>query len=445
MKKAILATAALAVVTAAMVSAQQARVTLRVQGFTSPASEIGTPLDLAKKKFIADAQRAIPGLTIRSEESPPNEAQRLVDIAAGTAADIWYQDASSLAKFAASGNLLDMRKCLPLVPALKLDRFWPNVLKIHQQPDGAIYGLPDGFTPMVIYYNPEVFAKYKVPVPKADWTWNDLVRTAQLLTVDKNGRNATQAGFDENNVATWGFRVRKFPFEWVYRLWQNGGDVLSPDGTTASGYLDSPASIEAIQFQQDLVYKYKVAPKPTVLDQMVQQLGFNDRFLTGDFAMFDRGHWELVGLRASKNFKQGRVAVVGQPRNKTNATVFYESGWVINKAVERDPAKLKAACQLVERATDVGYQQTKAVTGLEISGNRIAARGAVAAAPDPAVERVFVNLATAGRPPYGSKYAFYPAVETILDSMMDRILRGAPVAEQVRAAVTEINREVAKR
>jgi multiple sugar transport system substrate-binding protein len=447
MKKAILATIALTAVTGALVSAQQApRVTLRVQGFTSAANEIGTPLDQAKKKFLADTQKAIPGLTIRSEEAPPDEAQKLVDLAAGTMADIWYQDASSLAKFAASGNILDMRKCLEVVPRLKLDRFYPNVLRIHQQANGAIYALPDGFTPMVIYYNPEVFAKYKVPVPSANWTWADQLRTAQRLTVDKSGKNVTQAGFDPNSVVTWGFRVRKFPFEWVYRLWQNGGDVLSPDGTTATGYLDSKASIDAIQFYADLALKHGVAPKPTALDQMVQQMGFNDRFLRGDFAMFDRGHWELVGLRASKEYKPGRIGILPQAKGAaSNATVFYESGWAINKAVERDAAKLKAACQVVERATDLGYQQTKAVTGLEISANRVAAQGAIAKAPDRKVEQAFVSQATAGRPPYGSKYAFYPAVETILESMMDKILNGAPVEAQVKLAVTEINREVAKK
>lgn len=428
----------------ASLAAAQGTVTLKVIGFKSSGSEVGSPLDLAKQKFLADVQKAIPGLQVQSIEAPPDfDTQLLVDLAAGTAPDIWYQDASSLARVAASGNLADMNACVKLAPRLNLDRFFPSVLKIHQQ-GGKLYGVPDGFTPMVVYYNPEAFKKANVSVPKASWTWDDWLKTAQRATLDKNGRNATDPKFDPNNVVQWGYRVRKYPFEWVYHLWQNGGDVLSPDGKTASGYLDSKASIEAIQFLADLVLKYHVAPKPSTLDQLNQSLGFPQRFLKGDFAMFESGHWTMVDLLNSPEFKPGRVGILLQPMKKNNQTVFYESGWVINKSVEKDPAKFKAACQFVERATDLGYQNTKAVTGLEVSANRVAANGAVKSAKIPAVEQIFVRSATSGRPPYGSQYAFYPAVETVLTSMMDRILNGAAVEPEVKRAVTEINREVSR-
>ena len=47
-------------------------------------------------------------------------------------------------------------------------------------------------------------------------------------------------------------------------VFQNGGDVSSPDGTKTSGYLDSPATVEAIQYYVDLYNKYHVSPaRPT--------------------------------------------------------------------------------------------------------------------------------------------------------------------------------------
>ncbi|GAA3334493.1 hypothetical protein GCM10020331_102660 [Ectobacillus funiculus] len=42
-------------------------------------------------------------------------------------------------------------------------------------------------------------------------------------------------------------------------LWQFGASVLSPDGTTASGYLDSKEALEALQFYQDLYHRDGVA------------------------------------------------------------------------------------------------------------------------------------------------------------------------------------------
>jgi ABC-type glycerol-3-phosphate transport system substrate-binding protein len=43
-------------------------------------------------------------------------------------------------------------------------------------------------------------------------------------------------------------------------IYQNGGDIISPDGTKVSGYLDSDATIEALTWYTDLFLKDKVAP-----------------------------------------------------------------------------------------------------------------------------------------------------------------------------------------
>ena len=419
-------------------------VTLRVIGFEVVPEERETRLAQAKLKVLSDFMEAHPHVTIESLEAPPEfDTQLLVDLAAGTAPDIWYQDASTLARVVDTGNVVDVRVCLDLVPELDLDRFTPAFLRIHQpEDDGPIWGLPDGGTPMVIYYNPESFERAGVEPPQDGWTWDDLLDIAQRLTLDAEGRNRLDPDFDEENVVQWGFRVRKWTFEWIYRTWQNGSDVISPDGTTASGYLDSPESIEAITFLRDLALEYGVAPTTTLLDQMVQELGFLTRFLRGDIAMFDRGHWEMVGLTANSEYTPERVAVVGQPQKTERATVIYESGWMINAAVQDDPAKLLAACQFLEAATGQGYQDTKVYTGLEISANRFSAEKAVDESEWPEIERVFVDEAQYGRRPYGSLYANWPTVEQILDSMMERILAGEDVETEVADAVNEINREL---
>ncbi|MBI5667936.1 MAG: sugar ABC transporter substrate-binding protein [Chloroflexi bacterium] len=422
----------------------QDAVELNVVGFVVPLEEQGTPLDEAYQKFIADFEAAHPGVTVNALETPPEfDTQLLVDLAAGTAPDIWNQDASTLARLVDSGYVLDMNECVNLVPELNLDRFFPSVLAIHQREEGGpIYGLPNDFTPMVIYYNTAAFERAGVEPPQAGWTWEEFRDIAQRLTLDANGNNATSPDFDPNNVTQWGFRVRKFAFEWLYRVWQNGSDVISPDGTTASGYLDSPESIEAITWLRDLVTEAQVAPPPTTLDQMIQQLGFLDRFLQGDFAMFDRGHWELVGLRANEKFEPGIFKVVGQPQNKERATVLYESGFVIRADIPEE--KKLAACQFVEAATSRAYQDTKVLTGIAISGNQEAAEAAIEQSPDPEIEQAFFDEVQYGRPPYGSIYANWPTVEAALDSMMERILAGGEVETEVAAAVEEINRELSK-
>lgn len=416
---------------------------LNVMGFVVPLEEQGTPLDQAYQKFISDFEAEHPGVTVNALETPPDfDTQLLVDLAAGTAPDVWNQDASTLARLIDSGNVLDMRECQTLVPDFNFDRFFPSTLAIHQRTaDGPIYGVPNDFTPMVIYYNTESFKKAGLDLPTEGWTWDQFVETAEKLTLDNQGRNRLDPNFDANNVTQWGFRVRKFSFEWLYRVWENGGDVISPDGTTATGYLDSPETIAAITWLRDLVTEQQVAPPPSTLDQMLQQAGFLDQFLQGNVAMFDRGHWELVGLQSNALYKPGIFGVVGQPVGKENATVLYESGFVIRADIPEE--KKLAACQFVDAATQRQYQDTKALTGIAISANQEAAQ-AVADTTDSAIEKAFVNEVQYGRAPYGSIYKNWPSIETSLDSMMERILAGGKVEDEVAVAVEEINRELSQ-
>ncbi|MGH2557983.1 MAG: ABC transporter substrate-binding protein [Thermomicrobiales bacterium] len=422
-------------------AAAQEDVTLRVIGFRVLPEEQGSPLDTAYQQFLEDFQAAHPNVTVDALETPPEfDTQLLVDLAAGTAPDIWSQDASTLARLVDGGHVLDMRQAVELVPELNLDRFFPTVLAIHEAPDGAIYDLPNDYTPMVIYYNPRAFEKAGVPVPTADWNWDDLLEKAKLLTIDSEGRNAADAEFDAENIVQYGFRVRQFVYEWIYHVWANGSDVISEDGTTVSGFLDSPETIETIQFLRDLVLEHHVSPPPSTLDQLNQSVGFPDRFLRGEFAMFHSGHWELVGLQNSAEYAPEAVAVVGQPARKTNATVIYESSFAIRADLEGD--KLLAACQFVNAATDTQYQDTKVITGIAIAGNQASAEAAVPQASAPELEQVFIDETANGRAPYGAKFATWPAVELLIDSMMERILAGGDVAEEVASAVEEINREL---
>jgi multiple sugar transport system substrate-binding protein len=422
-------------------TAAQDDVTLRVVGFKVVPEEQGSPLDQAYQKFLEDFQAAHPNVKIEALETPPEfDQQLLVDLAAGTAPHVWQQDASTLARLIDGGHVLDMRKCVELVPELNLDRFFPSVLAIHEAEDGSIYDLPNDYTPMMIYYNPVAFEKAGVPPPTAGWTWDDLLEKAKLMTIDSEGRNATDPNFDPENVAQYGFRVRQFSFEWIYRVWENGGDVISPDGTTVSGYLDSPETIEAIKFHQSLLLEHHVSPPLATLDQMTQSVGFLDRFLKGEFAMFDRGHWELVGLRTNPEYSPEAVAVVEQPQKAANATVIYESSWAIRADLEG--AELEAACQFVNAATDTQYQDTKVLTGVAIAANQASAEAAVQQAEFPEIEQAFIDATANGRAPYGAKFAKWPAVEERLDSMMERILSGGDVEEEVAKSVEEINREL---
>jgi len=430
----------------AVLAQDEGKTTLSIIGLEVVPEERETPLAIAKQAVITRFEEAHPDVDINSLEAPPEfDTQLLVDLAAGTAPDVWYQDASTAARLVATGNILDMRVCLDLVPTLTTDRFLEGMLDMHQGANGELWGLPDGGTPMVLYYNPEAVERAGVTeMPTSDWTWDEFVQFAQQVTLDDQGRNRLDPDFDENNVVQWAFRSRKYVFEWIPWVWNNGGDVFSPDGTTVDGYLNSPQTIEAITFLRDLVTEYGVAPEPSALDQLTQQFGFLTAYLRGEVVMFPRGHWEMVGLTNLEDYLPNRVAVVGYPVKAADETVIYESGWFINAKVADDQTKLLAACQLVDELTGTEYQDTKVVTGLEISANRESAAKAVEQSQWPDIERVFVEEAEQGRRNYGSIFPNWPIVESALDSMMENILAGGDVEEEVDMAVEEIDRELSR-
>ncbi len=433
----------LIVMSAFVIGAQDDDLTIDVIGLTVPPDEVGTPLDITRQEFIANFEEANPSISINAIEPPPEfDTQIIIDLAAGTAPDVWYQGSGNIPNLVAAEGILDVSVCLEIVPELTLDRFDPNFLSIHQQGD-ALWGLPDGGTPMVMYYNPETFETAGVDEPNMDWTWDDFLLTAQQLTLDSEGRNRLDADFDEENIVQYGFRVRSFLFEWIYWVWQNGGDVIAPDGSTVDGYLNSPETIEAITFLRDLVVEYGVAPTPSALDQLNQQFGFLTAFLEGEVAMFPRGHWEMVGLRNNESYTEERVSIVANPRNAEGATVIYESGWVLNADLADEPDQLEAACRLLEGLTDVEFQNSKVISGLEISANVEAASAAVEVSEYPEISERFVAALADGRPDYSTRFAGWAVIiEEPINLMMENILAGGDIEEEVEIAVEEIEREL---
>lgn len=232
-----------------------------------------------------------------------------------------------------------------------------------------------------------------------------------------------------------------YAYLWVYRVWQNGSDILSPDRTTASGYLDAPATLEALQWYADLVLKHKVSPTPSSLDKMTAKSSFGAQFVQGRFGMFDSGHWELVGLSNADGFKPEGLGVVGQPKKVDDSTVIYQSSFAVRYDLPDE--KKKAIATFVEAATAAGYQSSKAVTGIALSGNEDVANEATEGdGPFAAYDPIYIEATQKGRPPSGAKVAKYPTIEERLNDMMDRIMRKGDVEGEVAKAVKEIDREL---
>ncbi len=194
--------------------------------------------------------------------------------------------------------------------------------------DGNLYAMPDRGGALILYYNKDMFDAAGVSYPTKDWTWVEFLDATQKLTV-REGDTVTQYGFAAGGWWPW----------WMSFIYMNGGAVLDASGQPV---VNSPETVEAIQFYNDLVYKYQVAPSP----EDYANLGTNSPdplFAQGKVAMSTTGFWGIGGLKdATFNWDIAPLF-----KNKQNATVVFGSGLAISK----DCKNPEAAWKLIEFLT----------------------------------------------------------------------------------------------
>jgi len=79
-------------------------------------------------------------------------------------------------------------------------------------------------------------------------------------------------------------------------MYQNGGKILDSGGKPQ---VDSKQNVQALQFYNDLAWKYKVAPTPRDLANM-KNVGPDQLFAQGKLAMEITGFWNIAAANSVK-------------------------------------------------------------------------------------------------------------------------------------------------
>ncbi len=335
----------------------------------------------------------------------------LTSIAAGTPPGVFLLDGIDIPAFVEAGVVLDLA---PYVERVGIDpgAFEARVLAPFRE--GGLWAFPKGYTPMVIYYNKDLFDAAGEPYPEPGWTWSDFLETAKRLTRDLDG---------DGVVDQWGFG---WPREFFYLqtwIWAGGGELLSPDGTRASGYLDSPETVAAVQFYLDLATKHGVTP---TIEMFRRGLGGVDRFFnSGRVAMLQSGHWSAREYHRHEEAGRLRWGVAPFPfkDGAAPATVLYASGWAVPGSAPHRRWAVRLAAFLASGTA----QRSRNRMGLELP-TLTAVAEELAAADTTGRERVFLDAVQAGRHPWGSRVEKWREVQDVLFDLLDRpLVRGEPV------------------
>ncbi|KPK83326.1 MAG: hypothetical protein AMS25_00260 [Gemmatimonas sp. SM23_52] len=350
-----------------------------------------------------------PGIRIEYESISSNYRERLLtSIVAGTPPDVALLDNGSYgaAPFIARELLVNVAAYLDRV-SVDTSAYYPEVLGIFRRP-GGLYAFPKDFNPIVVYLNVDLFEEVGVPLPTYDWTWDDFLRIARQLTRDLDGDGRNES---------FGTLVRRVFYLWQPWVWAAGGDVLSPDGRRASGYLNSPETERAIKFLTDLVTVHRVVPSVDVqrLESAIQR----NYFLTGRIGMVTIGHWWLPNIRRYIDEGRVRVAVAPLPRfgDRDPITVIYAAGW----AVPFNTRHKKLAVELAAHLSSAEAQRMRAEYGLAIPSLR-AVHEETAATDRYGLEEAFLFAARHGRMSWGSTVEDWAHVEVHLPDIFDRVI-----------------------
>jgi multiple sugar transport system substrate-binding protein len=165
-------------------------------------------------------------------------------------------------------------------------------------------GIPFAVYPSALFYKADLFKEAGLDEPPHEWggsytldgqtvPWDyDTVReVAKRLTVDKNGKDATQDGFDPENIVQWGFEPQRDDLRQTGAYWK-AGLLVADDGKTAQ---IPEAWAEAWKYFYDGIWTDHFA----MTGPQFQSTDYNPSdypFFTGNVAMSQNYLWSTYGV-----------------------------------------------------------------------------------------------------------------------------------------------------
>lgn len=179
--------------------------------------------------------------------------------AGGQAPDTFAMSTTAyLPYFASLGFLKDVGELDAKDDSFDIGIYNPAAIQLCSY-DNNVVALPQDMNVIVMAYNVDLFAKAGVRPPNDNWTWDDLLKAAQLLTLDANGNNSLSPNFDRNNIVQWGIaNLSDYLDGFVDPMcYSNGGSAYTDDGKSN---ILAEGTVNSLRFLHDLIWKYNVAP-----------------------------------------------------------------------------------------------------------------------------------------------------------------------------------------
>lgn len=253
-------------------------------------------------------------IDVKVELVPPAEYFTVLpqDVASGQMADIFWVNTSSFGLYADNGDLINVGDEL----REQKSGWKKSVVDLYTR-DGALWGVPQLWDSIALYYNKDLVRA--TGVNPASLTWDvgkpsdTFLPAVQKLTVDENGKTADQTGFVPAKTRQFGFNA-SLDGQAIYPNFvaSNGGVLQEGDRFAMS----SPETVAAMQYVVDLINKFHVAPPAADTNQNPDKA--RDLFIQGKLALFQSGPYNLKNIEAGADFEWGIAPLVAGPKGRVS-------------------------------------------------------------------------------------------------------------------------------
>jgi multiple sugar transport system substrate-binding protein len=316
----------------------------------------GDPEEIqAYRDLIAAYERRDGGGKVQLIEASDREdllARLSSSFAGGSPPDAFLLNYRFYGQFAARGVLEPVESRVEDSDVFEPEDFFPQALEAFQW-DDQLTCLPQNVSSLVVYYNRNLFRRFRVAEPKPGWTWTEFVIRAVNLTRDAQGRPVS-AGDPELGAirpAIYGLGVEPTLIRLAPFVWSNGGELVDDLERPTRFTLETPQALGALQEFLKLRKDYGAVPS----DVDVEAEDDESRFQNGRLAMLLSSRRSTPTFRTIKAFDWD---VAPLPVMRQPAGILHSDAYCMAKDGDHD-----AAWHFVEFANSPEGQTIVAKTG----------------------------------------------------------------------------------
>ena len=264
------------------------------------------PSQVADEQAVAEAfNQANPGIHLTFEAVPYSGARDALatQIGSGNGPDIVGPVGIGGAE-AFHGQWLDLQ---PLIDKNHFDMsvYPKSTVDLYNVGGDGQTGIPFAVYPSALFYKADLFKEAGLNEPPHEWggtytmpdgsvvPWDYTTarKIGMLLTVDKNGKDATDPAFDPENIVQWGFEPQRDDLRQIGAYW-TAGQLVAADGKTVQ---IPPSWAEAWHWFYDGIWKDHISMTgPQFQSQEINPNGYP--FFTGNVAMSENYLWSTYGV-----------------------------------------------------------------------------------------------------------------------------------------------------